>query len=301
MIIILTSKLRTYALIAQALRKQPPLASRVSVPPTTKKCLGVDLGRTDIAHTSSGDKWNGKQITDKRNHYAKTRAILQKKATKGTRSSRRRCRQLQQRLSGKEKRFQSWLNHNISRRLVDQAATSRQAIAMEDLTGIREGTNQLPRSKKERRLSNNWAFYQLRQYITYKCLIKGVDLVFVPPAYTSQTCSKCLHIHPEKGKSYRKGKKFVCGHCGVKLDADRNGANNIAALGICVIDPRGSGLYCNLETEPTHPHPLLGGEKRGGWRDSFEALGLPKAPVECVADGSRLLLSSAVVVSALGA
>lgn len=121
-------------------------SNRVSVPPTTKKCLGVDLGRTDIAHTSSGDKWNGKQITDKRNHYAKTRAILQKKATKGTRSSRRRCRQLQQRLSGKEKRFQSWLNHNISRRLVDQAATSRQAIAMEDLTGIREGTNQLPRS-----------------------------------------------------------------------------------------------------------------------------------------------------------
>ncbi|MHC5722524.1 MAG: zinc ribbon domain-containing protein, partial [Nostoc sp.] len=31
-------------------------------------------------------------------------------------------------------------------------------------------------------------------------------VIFVPPAYTSQTCSRCGHIHPIKGKSYRNGK-----------------------------------------------------------------------------------------------
>lgn len=244
-------------------------------PPKTKDVLGVDLGRTDIAHTSEGDSYSGKEITEKRNHHAKMRQVLQRKASKGTRSSRRRCRQLQQRLSGKEKRYQSWVNHNISRQLVDKAATNGQAIALEDLTGIREPTNKLPRTKKERRLSNNWAFYQLRQFITYKSILKGVKLVFVNPAYTSKMCSQCFHIHPEKGKCYRNGKTFRCGNCGYKADSDRNGANNISALGRLVISPRGTWLNCKLKYEPRYVQLNL-----------FEAIGLPKAPDSAKRSGS---------------
>jgi len=203
------------------------------------------------------------------------RQVLQKKASKGTRSSRRRCRQLQQRLSGREKRYQSWVNHNISRQLVDKAATKGQAIALEDLTGIRERTNKLPRKKKERRVSNSWAFYQLRQYITYKSILKGVELVFVNPAYTSQMCSQCLHVHPEKGKSYRNGKTFRCGHCGYKADSDRNGANNISALGHHVIMPEGTGLSCKLSIEPHYVQLNL-----------FGVLGLLKAPDSAKRSGS---------------
>lgn len=124
-------------------------------PTKTTKVLGVDLGRSDIAHTSEGDSYSGKEIRLKRNHHAKMRQVLQRKASKGTRSGRRRCRQLQQRLSGKEKRYESWINHNISRRLVDKADANREVIALEDLTGIRDRTNKLPRTKKERRLSNS--------------------------------------------------------------------------------------------------------------------------------------------------
>jgi putative transposase len=196
--------------------------------------------------TSVGDSWSGQQITKIRDHYAKLRAVLQQKAAKGTRSSRRRCRQLLARLSGKEKRFQSWVNHNISRRLVDKAASNGMVIALEDLTGIRERTNQEPRPKIERRRSNSWAFFQLRQFLTYKCVVKGVKLILVNPAYTSQTCHKCLHVHPVKGKSYRNGKTFRCGHCNWKCDADYNGAKNIAALGSSVNRPGGNGLFCKV-------------------------------------------------------
>jgi len=202
--------------------------------------LGVDLGRTDIATTSEGESWSGKQITDKRNHYSKMRAVLQRKAAKGTRSSRRRCRELLQRLSGKEKRFQKWMNHNISRLFVNNAATNNLVIAVEDLTGIRERTNNKPTSKKDKRLGNNWAFYQLRQFISYKCVLEGIKLVFVNPAYTSQTCSRCFHI------GERKGKRFSCNNCGNKIDSDLNGAVNIAALGRLVNSPGGPGLFCKL-------------------------------------------------------
>jgi IS605 OrfB family transposase len=225
--------------------EQTDKASAVSV---SRTVLGIDLGRTDIAVTSDGDKFSGKQITQVRDKYARVRASLQQKASKGTRSSRRRCRQVLQRLSGRERRFQTLVNHTISYRLIQHAKATSQSIALEDLTGITERTNQQPRSKTERRRSNSWAFYQLRQFLTYKAVKFGVNLVFVDPRYTSQTCHKCLHIHPVKGESYRSGKKYRCGHCGWVGDADENGAKNISALGLSINQPGGSYLSCVLWT-----------------------------------------------------
>ncbi|MEH2160714.1 MAG: transposase [Nostoc sp.] len=160
-----------------------------------------------------------------------------------TRSSRR----LLRRLSGREQKFQEWLNHNISKQLVQDAKRINAALAFEDLTNIRQSLNQLPRGKTERRRTNNWAFYQLRLFVGYKANIAGVKVVFVPPAYTSQTCSRCHHVHPIKGKSYRNGKVFKCGHCGFEHDADINGALNIAALGLSVSQPESPGIACQLE------------------------------------------------------
>jgi len=213
----------------------------------TDEFLGVDLGRTDIAVTSDGDSFSGKQVTDVRNKFSKIRTSLQKRASKGTRSSRRRCRELLKRLSGCERRFQSWVNHTVSYRIVQAAKQGGKAIALEDLTGIRERTNKLPRSKTERRRANSWAFYQLRQFLVYKAVKFGVKLVFVDPHYTSQMCHQCLHIHPIQGQSYRNGKSFRCGHCGWHGDADLNGAKNISTMGRSVNSPGGSEiLSCSL-------------------------------------------------------
>ena len=207
----------------------------------TPKVIGVDLGRRDIATTSTGKSWNGKQIQPVRDRYSKVRANVQ---SKRTRSSRR----LLRRLSGRERRFQEWLNHNISKQLVSSAKQTNAALAFEDLTNIRESLNQKPRSKAERRRTNSWAFYQLRLFVGYKANIAGVPVVFVPPAYTSQTCSRCHHVHPVKGKSYRNGKVFKCGHCGFEHDSDVNAANNIAALGATFVNsPEIPGIACQLE------------------------------------------------------
>ncbi len=215
-------------------------------PSESDSVIGVDLGRRDIAVTSDGDSWSGEDIQQVRDKFSRVRASLQKKATKGTRSNRRRARQVLKRLSGREKHYQSWLNHTISRTIVNKAKSENAVIAIEDLTGIRERTNQQPRNKTERRRSNSWAFYQLRQFLEYKSIQTGISLVKVNPAYTSQMCHNCHHIHPVKGSSYRSGKNFKCGHCGWTGDADLNGAMNIAIIGAFVIKPRGSGLSCSL-------------------------------------------------------
>jgi len=212
----------------------------------TDKVIGIDLGRRDIAVTSEGEKWDGTGIQQVRDNFSKVRASLQKKATKGTRTTRCRCREILKRLSGRERRYQLWLNHNISKSVVRRAVELSASIAIEDLTGIRERTNEQPRNKSERRRSNSWAFYQLRLFIEYKALGAGIRVISISPAYTSQTCHQCLHIHPVKGKSYRSGKTFRCGHCGWHGDADFNGANNIALVGLFINQPGGTGLSCKL-------------------------------------------------------
>ena len=223
----------------------------------TEEVLGIDLGRTDIAHTSDGDSWSGQQLNKVRNKYAWLRKVLQKKASLGTRSSRRRCRELLKRLAGKEKRFQRHINHEISRQLVDKAAASNRAIALEDLAGIRERTNELPRTKQERRKSNSWSFFMLRQFLTYKCILAGVPLIFVRPEYTSQSCYKCGHI------GNRNGKRFTCKNpeCLNKCDPDYQGALNIAALGRSINTPGGSGLACRLNTG-VHGHLAMANQVR---------------------------------------
>lgn len=205
--------------------------------------IGVDFGRRDIAVTSKGEKWDGKPIQKVRDKYAKARDSIQRQASKGTRSSRRRCRGLLQRLSGKERRYQAWLNHNISKHIVKDALASATIIAIEDLTGIRERTNQQRRSLTERRRSNSWAFYQLRYFLEYKGIKYGVEVVAVPPAYTSQTCHQCNHL------GVRSQKRFKCANkaCGWHGDADFNGSMNIANIGAVVTRLRGSEcLSCSL-------------------------------------------------------
>lgn len=217
------------------------LTDETPEPIKSDKVIGVDFGRREIAKTSTDRGWDGKQLNIVRDRFSRVRTSLQIKASKGTRSTRRRARQVLQRLSGRERRFQQWLNHSISASIIREAKQLNATVAIENLTGIRDRTNQQPRSKTERRRSNSWAFYQLRQFLEYKGIREGVEVVAVNPAYTSQTCNQCLHI------GLRSDKKFKCGHCGWQGDADLNGAKNIAALGLSVTQPRGSGLFCSLE------------------------------------------------------
>ena len=211
----------------------------------SKNVIGVDFGRREIAKTSTDKGWDGKQITQIRDKYSRVRSSLQRKASQGTRSTRRRARQLLQRLSGRERRFQQWLNHNISKSIITQAKENNCTVAIEDLTGIRERTNQKPRSKTERRRSNSWSFYQLRTFLEYKGIKEGVKVLAVPAYYTSQTCNCCLHI------GVRTDKKFKCINqsCGCIGDADTNGSLVIALLGATYVNSpvKGSWLSCSLD------------------------------------------------------
>jgi putative transposase len=165
----------------------------------------------------------GSFLQHQRRCYRHQRASLQsRKAHRPTRSLRR----LWKRLRGRERRFQSDVNHCIAKKLVAMAlASGCPAIALEDLTGIRERGM---RGKKFRIQVNSWAYRQLQSYIEYKARERGLVVLYVDPAYTSQGCSRCGYTTPAN----RYGLRFRCGACRLQIHADLNGARNVRLRGI---------------------------------------------------------------------
>jgi IS605 OrfB family transposase len=135
-----------------------------------------------------------------------------------TRNAKRRLRQN----AGKESRFQRNVNHCISKTIIQKAAISCKAIALEDLTGIRERVTVRHEHRYER---HSWAFYQLRQFITYKATWAGVSVRLVDSRNTSRTCSACGNCEKANRKSQA---EFLCQRCGFTLNADYNAAINIS-------------------------------------------------------------------------
>jgi IS605 OrfB family transposase len=163
--------------------------------------IGGDMGRTDILHTSNGRAWSGNLRKSIRDRHHRVRRSLQKKASKGTRSTRRRCRTILKRLSGQERRFQAAENHAISKRIVEDAIEMRAGICLEDLTGIRRRTIV---AKAVRRDHSGWSFFQLRRFVAYKANIAGIPVEIVQPHDTGQSCSRCGCL------GRRRGKDFAC-------------------------------------------------------------------------------------------
>jgi len=186
----------------------------------TPETLGVDLGIVSLATDSTGETFSGAKVREVRLRYHRRRQSVQRV---GTRSAKRRLKKM----SGREKRFQTDTNHKISTALVQKAVRTRKALALEDLTGIRERTKMVQRKHRYERQS--WAFSQLRTYIAYKAAWAGIPVRLVDPRNTSRTCSQCGHC--EKANRQNQA-SFRCKQCGFCCNADYNAAINIARVAV---------------------------------------------------------------------
>ena len=178
--------------------------------------LGVDLGIANIAADSDGRLYSGSQIKSVRHRHRRLRTKLQKKQT---RAAKRRLRVL----SGREQRFATWVNHNISKQIVAEAERSGRGISVEELTGIRERVKAL---RKQRAVLHSWAFSQLRLFLEYKAKQAGLPVVSIDPRNTSRTCHRCGHCAKENRRTQD---KFQCRSCQHTSHADINAARNIRA------------------------------------------------------------------------
>jgi putative transposase len=175
--------------------------------------IGVD--RNAVGHVATmSDPQNGKVFhlgfdpsTTKRNWKGR-KAKLQSK----------RKNRLLFKLKRKQSRRTKHENHIVSKVIVDYAAKHRRVIVLEDLSNVRKEGSKI-KSYVEK---SQWSFFQLEQFIRYKAALRGVEVVLVQPAYTSQDCSRC------GTRNKPNGKKYICSSCGHEEHRDANAGFNIA-------------------------------------------------------------------------
>ena len=185
------------------------------------KAYGVDLGIKRPAVISNADgsfnKFLGeKRWADKERKSYSYRRILQGKGTKP-------ARRMLKRLSGKVNRFRSDCDHVLSKQIVESVPTGS-ILVFENLKDIRERCGR-DKGKKQNGRMHRWSFARLFELVDYKARLAGVGIEKVDPRNTSRRCSKC----GDTRKSNRKNQShFECHACHLSLNADLNGARNIA-------------------------------------------------------------------------
>ena len=182
------------------------------------KVIGHDRGLRFVVTSYDGNDTtfvNGCDIAAKRDKYQQIRTSLQRKNTKGS-------RRVLKRISGRENRWSSDVNHCLAKTLASEPGVLH---VLEDLTNV-SFDNLHGNNNKELR---DWTFYDLEQKLTYKARLNGSDVIKVPAQYTSQRCPKCGHI--EKANRDHAHHLFRCRQCGYTSNDDRVAAMNLYELG----------------------------------------------------------------------
>lgn len=181
--------------------------------PEHRTVLGVDLGVEQLAVTSTGEFFSGREFTHEQREAIKRERELQQT---GTRSAYRTLKQVhtRRRRRGRERL------HRVANGIIEEALEHDcSVIAFEDLTGIRS------------RLSgatavHHWAYRTLIGFVDYRAAARGIDVEQVDPAHTSQRCSHtdCDSVAAENRQTRD---RFHCRECGYEVHADYNAAKNI--------------------------------------------------------------------------
>lgn len=201
------------------------------------RIMGIDLGMDIPAYVSMEFKpeWgrafgNKKELLD---FKTKIKALKDREKHKSVyaRGGHGRKRKLKnnhlEALKSRESNFSKTYNHTLSKQIVDYAVKNNiGTIRMEKLDS---------KGFKDKKVLGNWTYYQLQTMIENKASLKGIEIEYVNPAYTSKVCSNCGSYKENFVLGNRDGddkRHFHCGNCGLNINSDDNASRNIAKGGI---------------------------------------------------------------------
>ena len=191
------------------------------------KVVGIDRGLRFIANTydEKGEVmfFSGKEARRKRENFDKVREELQKR---GTRSARKKLKKI----SGRENRWMTDVNHCISKTLVQEFGEDT-LFVLEDLVDISHHPvkAKTEKGRKWNHSVSSWAFYQLEQFLSYKANLNNSMVLKVSAKYTSQRCPKCGSV--DSSNRHHSIHEYICKNCGYHSNDDRVAAMNIQMLG----------------------------------------------------------------------
>ncbi len=178
-------------------------------PSAATAAVGIDLGLTEAAVTSTGERIEGR-------FYRKleTQLGMAQRAHK-----KQRVKAIHAKIANQRKD----LLHKFSAQLVKHNA----AIFVGDVASSKLVKTRMAKST----LDAGWSM--LRAMLEYKSHQAGIVFEVVNESYTTQTCSCCgaIPASSPKGRAGLRIREWVCSECATVHDRDVNAAKNILAAG----------------------------------------------------------------------
>jgi putative transposase len=190
--------------------------------PATGRAVGVDLGVTDFAVTSDGQRILNRRYLQRK---ARNLARYQRRMARCRKGSANQAKAAAKvaRAHCKVRRARADFLHRVSTGLVRH----NDLIVIEDLA-----VQNMVGNRHLARAISDCGWGEFRRQLEYKCQRYVRDLVVVDRWYpSSKTCSACGHLLAELNLSTR---HWRCPSCGARHDRDTNAAKNILAAGLAV-------------------------------------------------------------------
>jgi putative transposase len=225
--------------------------------PATGAAVGVDLGITDFAVTSDGDKIPGPRPLARRERNLARYQRRLARCQKGS-ANRAKARAKVARAHRKIRASRADFLHKASTNLV----RDHDVIAVEDLA-----VANMVRNRSLAKAISDCGWGTFRRMITYKAGRAGRDVIPVDRWYpSSKTCSSCGYLLAELSLTTR---HWTCPDCRTRHDRDINAAKNILAAGLavargnpgdaCGADVRRHGTPHPRSAVKQEPHPARAG------------------------------------------
>jgi IS605 OrfB family transposase len=172
--------------------------------------IGIDLGLHDVATLSNGIKYES-------NRY--TRAYATKLAKAQRAGKKKQVKNIHKKISNSRKDS----NHKVSTEIVNRTSE----IYVGDVSSSELAKTKLAKSV------HDVGWHQLKSFLKYKALARGITYREVNEAYSTQMCSNCFRIPTSSPKGIKdlSIRKWTCSICLSKHDRDINAARNIFRFG----------------------------------------------------------------------
>lgn len=210
-----------------------------AAPEPTGSNVGVDLGLTDFAVMSTGERIGHPRHMERRERRLKRYQRMMARKKKGS-ANRRKAKQRVARAHSRVRDARRDFLHKASTDLVRRF----DAVAVEDLA-----VSNMVRNRSLAKSISRTGWAEFRTLLAYKAHRDGRTLAVVDRWYpSSKTCSSCGHL---LGKLSLSTRHWTCPDCGTRHDRDINAAKNIKVAAGLVETRNACGADVRHEGQPS--------------------------------------------------
>jgi len=220
--------------------------------PNAGPALGIDLGVVHEITDSDGVHYDLPTATEEEKAWLKRMARAVSRKKKGSQSRAKAQRRLNRARAKIARRVLDETHKTTTPMARGHGAVVHEDIKIANMTASAAGTAGAPGKNVRAKaglnreiLARSWG--EIRRQFGYKCQWYGSVAVAAPPAYSSQECAECGHVHPGSRETQA---AFQCVACGYAANADHNAARVILKRGLKMLAAGQAATACGDGIRP---------------------------------------------------